>query len=264
MNSNIEKIIIFPDIHGRNFWKWPFFNHKNDPKFGFIFMGDYLDPYDFDGINENEAYDNFMEARNEFKNISEDRQEWLLGNHDFHYFKEFHNGYGCRRNNSILKEMNSFLESNDDFKIVYEHQINGKRYIFTHAGIRPKWGDSLVHIKLTDNPEDIWNVDFVNNLMNSKIGRIYLNQISRYRGGYSWHGGPLWADIEEHLNMLEWEREDIYIKKNIYQIFAHNLSFPNIYSYYVNDCFAMLDCELPFIIDVKTGKLQKYIDYISD
>lgn len=262
MRNDLEKIVILPDIHGRTFWKWPLELFKDNDKVGFIFLGDYLDPYDFDGITKEDALNNFYEMRKAYSVISKDRIEWLFGNHDFHYFKIFHNGWGCRRNSKILNEINDYFQNHNEFKIAYEHKINNKRYIFTHAGIRPKWGDSLVYTKLTNDREDIWNVDFINSLMNSNSGKIRLNQISRYRGGWEWHGSPLWADIEEHLNMLQWEREDIYQEKNIYQVFAHNLSYPSIYEYTINDCFAMLDCELPFIIDIKTGEIKKLIDYI--
>ena len=40
------KILVLPDIHGRHFWKEPCNNIETYDKV--VFLGDYLDPYDFE------------------------------------------------------------------------------------------------------------------------------------------------------------------------------------------------------------------------
>lgn len=42
-----NKLLILPDIHGRVFWKEPCQNIEDYDKV--IFLGDYLDPYGFEG-----------------------------------------------------------------------------------------------------------------------------------------------------------------------------------------------------------------------
>ena len=49
-------ILIIPDIHGRDFWKKAVDSKGYDK---IIFLGDYTDPYDFEGITEETAVENF-------------------------------------------------------------------------------------------------------------------------------------------------------------------------------------------------------------
>ena len=49
--------IVCPDIHGRNFWEKA--AEEYDGSVPFIFLGDYLDPYSDEGINDDIAKKNF-------------------------------------------------------------------------------------------------------------------------------------------------------------------------------------------------------------
>ena len=48
-----RKLIIIPDVHGRDFWRKAV---EDNPGAEFIFLGDYLDPYGFEEITEEEAF----------------------------------------------------------------------------------------------------------------------------------------------------------------------------------------------------------------
>ena len=48
----MNKVLILPDIHGRQFWKKPCENIDNYDKV--VFLGDYLDPYNFEFISVEE------------------------------------------------------------------------------------------------------------------------------------------------------------------------------------------------------------------
>ena len=51
------EVLIFPDIHGRQFWKDAINKFPKDQyqNLKIIFLGDYLDPYvDYDGISKEE------------------------------------------------------------------------------------------------------------------------------------------------------------------------------------------------------------------
>lgn len=52
-NGKDRKLIIIPDVHGRDFWRKA---AEDNPDAEFIFLGDYLDPYDFEAISEEEAF----------------------------------------------------------------------------------------------------------------------------------------------------------------------------------------------------------------
>ena len=49
-------ILIIPDVHGRDFWKEAI-ERKDYEKA--VFLGDYSDPYDIEGITDDVAIDNF-------------------------------------------------------------------------------------------------------------------------------------------------------------------------------------------------------------
>ena len=51
--SSMNKLIIIPDVHGREFWRKAAYEN---PDGEFLFLGDYLDPYELEGISEAEAF----------------------------------------------------------------------------------------------------------------------------------------------------------------------------------------------------------------
>ena len=59
-------IAIIPDVHGRQFWKDVI--PRKDEFEKIIFLGDYLDPYGFEGISNLNALDNFKEILEFTKN----------------------------------------------------------------------------------------------------------------------------------------------------------------------------------------------------
>ena len=71
-------ILVCGDIHGRRFWKEPCKNLDKYDKV--VFLGDYLDPYGFEGIEVEDAIENFKEIL-ELKKNNMDKVVLLLGNH---------------------------------------------------------------------------------------------------------------------------------------------------------------------------------------
>ena len=71
-----NKVYIIPDVHCRSFYK-PVLNIKDSPV---VFLGDYMDPYKFEGTNDEDGIENLREifafAR------SNDNVTLLAGNHD--------------------------------------------------------------------------------------------------------------------------------------------------------------------------------------
>ena len=72
------KALVLPDIHGRTFWKEPSKRVKEYDKV--IFLGDYFDPYPFEGNSVEEAIVNFKEIIG-FEKENREKVVLLLGNH---------------------------------------------------------------------------------------------------------------------------------------------------------------------------------------
>ena len=111
MKKQYKRIVIFPDTHGRTFWKEPIERFENDKDTLFIFLGDYFDPYpSIDGIVMDNAYENFSEIWGRLKD--NENVIFLLGNHDWHYLPQLHREYGCRRSNFYLDKIGNFFLNN--------------------------------------------------------------------------------------------------------------------------------------------------------
>ena len=73
------KILVLPDIHGRTFWRSAV--ERADSCDRVVFLGDYLDPYGFEGIAVSDAVENFREIIG-FAKQHPGKVVMLLGNHD--------------------------------------------------------------------------------------------------------------------------------------------------------------------------------------
>lgn len=262
----IEKIILIPDVHGREFWKAPVMEYKDKPGVQIVFLGDYLDPYPHEGITPEQSITGFLEileVARESKNIT-----LLLGNHDLHYLPHFHREYGCRRINSRLEELGKLFTDNMDlFSVAWDIEIQGKTYLMTHAGIIDEWfewitgqcvqfrGETYASF-MGLSPEDAERLKIpltsegLNSLISFPAGLDVLWMVSYERGGgFPW-GSCMWADIHEHL----------YRKNNlpdVYQIFSHTLTYPDLDSEYIDSKLAMLDCGRAFVLSALDGKIQR-------
>lgn len=259
-----KKIILIPDVHGRNFWKPIVNQYKGNKEIKIVFLGDYLDPYNFEGITESEAvlgFKEILELARENDNII-----LLLGNHDIHYFPPFHREWGCRRIDSQLMEIAALFDKNFDlFRIAYSVDINGVTYLMTHAGVKPEWfyyvtgkttcfgGTYSDMMDLSLEAAKKLNVqltaDGLNSLITSTEGLEALWLVSYERGGSFPWGSCIWADVHEHFT-----GESI---PNTYQIFSHTFSYPDLDTEYIDSKIAMLDCRKAFTLDCETGTIEK-------
>lgn len=237
-----KQILIIPDVHGRTFWKEPTQRISNFDKV--IFLGDYLDPYPKEGISEDEAFYNFKEIVN-LKKQNQDKVILLLGNHDVHYIWPKEAGASTRFSVKNAEEyMYYFYEHKFCFQVAHTEIINAKIYLFTHAGINNKW---LSHNNLE---LDIFSIlQMLNTLTKTSKGREILFQTGESRGGEYPAGGPFWSDFDDELDSGDQKISDL-----IYQVVGHTHSLiPNRIESYA----ACLDCEMAFVLDKDTGKIQK-------
>ncbi len=268
---NIHTLIL-PDIHGRSFWKDAIkkFPINDYPNLTIVFLGDYLDPYDFEGISKEYAIENFEEILETAKN--DNRIRLLIGNHDMHYW--YNASYKVRFDyNNYEKIKDLFLENFDLFNIAFEENINNEKYLYTHAGVTTYW---LMHLKFVGNNGIRLNkeeyidrlgekkkkvsdeqLSFCEMLANmtptaEELNKMKLNfqgeanlwYASWYRGGENDCGSCIWADFNE------WSYENSNIE-NVFQIFGHSLAAGGFDEGIVDykHKFAMVDSRQAWIID---------------
>ena len=207
-------LLINPDIHGRTFWKSSINNINEYDKI--IFLGDYLDPYQFEGISVKDSIDNFKDIIN-FKKENQDKVILLLGNHDLPYYSETYyklSTYHCRHSKEYHKLIHKLFNDNKSlFQLAYAYND----ILFTHAGCRTEWLN-IVFGKDYDI-SNINNIVFdLNNLLSDNNKLQYLYMVSRDRGGYDLCGSCVWEDVR---GMIDGQNDNEL--NNIKQIFGHTL-----------------------------------------
>ena len=130
-----SKIIIIPDLHGREFWRGAVKDIGEDTNV--VFLGDYMDPYEDDWIHWSDAFKGLQDII-AFKKSNPEKVTLLLGNHDLHYL--YPKLKGSRFNEYQEARMrNTFTDNLDAFQIATEFNIGEKLYLFSHAGIHHDW-----------------------------------------------------------------------------------------------------------------------------
>lgn len=253
------KILIIGDVHGRQFWKDACLNHKNEFE-KIVFLGDYVSPYPYEEISNNEAIDVFEDVL-KFKKENPDKVVLLIGNHDLSYFNP--SICDCRTDYTNWNKLNGmYFENMKLFDLAWETNIGNKRYFFSHAGVRKAWFDKWVKNKLFkwDN-DDFPPVDYFNNLLHATYDDeqslnttsahnfdTAMGVYSTYRGWDGWdYGSIVWADIREYGMGPEYD--------NVVFICGHTqLEEGPIIENWVMD----LDCRKPFVLDTETGNVEEY------
>lgn len=223
--KNYNKILIIPDIHGRDFWKKALELINEVDKV--VFLGDYMDPYGYEGITYEQAINNFREIIS-FKKSNKDKVILLLGNHDWHYISDSvikGSRFDFEHSREISKE---FLNNKDLFNQVYVFD----KYIFVHAPIRKEWLDAH-------------GLSF-QDLKDMKFPSPSLNDLSDFRGGYSDYGSCIWSDIREN--------SPLFGKGEYYQITGHTQLQDNPIIY---KDVADLDVRRCFILNLETNKIEE-------
>lgn len=230
-------ILIIPDIHGRNFWKKAVEEYK-DKVDRIIFLGDYLDPYPWEGITRKEAINNFQEII-DFKSENKDKVVLFVGNHDLAYIDKKHYIVRSRYDSSNAYHIEEMFRSHRSFfQLAHEELIGDKRYLFTHAGLQRGWYDK--HKKLIGE----LTIDGMNHLLDMPQGIIALCEASWSRGGWDQFGSIVWNDVTDcgsHVNdELPWDR----------QVFGHSQQEEHPV---ITDTHVCLDCRKAFILNDDGG-----------
>lgn len=279
--NNIHTLLI-PDIHGRVFWKEALekYNKEDYPNLTIVFLGDYVDPYEFEGVSRQDAINNFQEIIDVAK--SDNRIHLLIGNHDMHYWYDASYKSRCDfKNYDQIKKM--FLDNFDLFNIAYEEIINNEKYLYTHAGVSQPWINHLKFMgkiscennkeyrlldrlgnkvkKISDEQLPFCEMlrdmtpdaDKLNKMKNNFQGQANLWVVSYVRGGDYNCGSCIWEDLSE------WAYKGMEIP-GIYQIFGHSRwGKKDPEDAYINNerKFACIDTASAWILD-DNGTLNKF------
>lgn len=227
-------MIIIPDVHGRDFWRKPV--EENAGKDHILFLGDYLDPYPYEGIASQDIFPR-LEDIIALKKEHPETITLLLGNHDLHYIN---NDIGGSRYDYEYAERNRkfFLENACLFQIAFISETDSKKILFTHAGLKEGWLRRYESIFAT--MEVATAVDTMNAMWNDTSHRDILMSmmadIPYSRWGRSRYGSPVWNDIDDM-------DDDIEELPGWYQVFGHSQQrrYPIIGRH-----FACLDCRRVF------------------
>lgn len=253
----MKKVLVNPDIHGRTFWKLGI--EKSDVFDRIIFLGDYLDPYDFEGITEETAIENFVEVL-AFKKSLPDKVVLLLGNHDLPYYSTEYYGFLRKHSRHSVRYHNRisemFEENRDCFGISH---VEGD-VLFTHAGVVSGWLENIVGEKSADI---IAISDALNRLTKDEDGMRKLFRVSRLRGGLDEYGSCVWADKKEMIL----EQSDLDKTKRpinrIKQVFGHTLLvYLTLYGNVIYGeplefrLWKMVDVARPIILDCDSFKIE--------
>ena len=219
--------LVVPDVHGRAFWKDAKNAITNVDKV--IFLGDYLDPYSYEGIT---CEDSVMEFEDilAFKEAYPDKVVLLLGNHDMHYLiSEFMN---CSRLNvwRRVEIHDMFMNNIDKFQLIYETE----NYLFSHSGLYKEWMDKY-ELSLDDLKD-------YKTFLKSRWET--LQDVSYERGGWDKVGSCIWADIRESVE------NELYSDKR--QIVGHTQMQEKPY---ITSKIACLDVRQCFILNTETNEI---------
>lgn len=188
-----RELLIVPDQHLRSFWR-PILNSD----LPVCFLGDYIDPYQHEGITYDSGIQEFKDII-EFAKQEPDRVTLLLGNHDCAY---------CGMSDTLARfdyqhseEIYAMFKENEQ---LFRLAFRWGDCLLTHAGVSRKW---LSQNKLEENPDTI--VDLLNSYINFNDHWIKnpdwfyakyngpIGDVGRSRGGTAPIGSPIWCDLSE-------------------------------------------------------------------
>ena len=239
MVMKYNQLIVIPDIHGLDFWRSAV---SALPNALLIFLGDYLDPYNDEDISPDDAYYNLIDIV-DLKKEYPNNVILIWGNHDLHYMYRDLMGSRYDFSNSD-KYFQFFWQNQDCFQIAFETVINGKTYLFSHAGVGRKWAERI-DSKFSRIPP---TASDLNGLFQSRTFIEALGAKTSIRGGWSDCGSIIWADSHEHL-----VEENQY--KDIVQVFGHTRRKEPLI---IDNRVYCLDCGLCFSINPENGHVELF------
>lgn len=239
--KELNKVYLLGDIHGRSFWR-PILDIDPTTYDKVIFLGDYSDPYSYEGFTHDDAIRELTDIV-QFKKDNPDKVVLLLGNHDLTNVDPdiFTACRWSREHYPKYKEL--ITDQLDLYQICYEFEQDGQLYTASHAGIGKPWFDSIS----AGNTKNQTHGEFLNELFQNKEYPPF-GMISFYRGGMYRYGSCVWADLNE------FNKHHHHLDANIIQIVGHT---QQVTDPVIKDNLWCLDCRKIFILE--NNKLEEYV-----
>ena len=227
-------MLILPDIHGRTFWRKPV--EETLGKEHIIFLGDYVDPYTYEGVSPWDAYARFEEIV-DLKKEHPDDITLLLGNHDLHYLSRLLLGgrYDVERADRIKRLI---LNNSALFQITHISDSGNKKFVFSHAGIRLQWLEQHKDLLKTEGIKataTTLNIMWQDTQYRQMLYTIF-SDVPYSRMGNKPVGSPVWNDVDD----MAGDPDEF---PGWFQIFGHSQQELNPV---IGNHFACLDCRWAF------------------
>lgn len=249
------RYIIIPDVHGRTFWKSAKEIIENNPHINIIFLGDYLDPYHYEGISFEDALENFKEII-DFSNEYKQQVTLLVGNHDMSYIGE-PSICQCRHNYSYHLETKELFRINASLFRLY-HLIkemgNDKKILFSHSILSKMYYEHCTELSLSElntfviQQNNLLYNALTENELSQETKTLYKNLsiVSAERGGYSMYGSSIWEDINAFLkNDTIWFEDIDMIVGHTQLVEDSPMEIDNVE---LKTWAIDLDCRKPFVL----------------
>lgn len=200
------KVLFVGDIHNHQYMIDDI--QRLDKKYQFdkiILFGDYVDDWNTDNHDSLKTLEKIFNL----KHIQPDKYILLVGNHEMSYL-----GYPCSGHCFELAEVvqQKLLDEWSNLNLYYEIELDNRKYFCSHAGLTKPF--YKLELKQLANDYRL----ALNMIYNNKMFD-YIKMCSSYRGGDSLYSSILWADRNEHLQLLEFNE---VCDENKYQIIGHS------------------------------------------
>jgi hypothetical protein len=212
-----------------------------------IFLGDYLDPYEYEGIPSDEVFPRFEQIL-DLKRKYPDSVTLLLGNHDLHYVDRKLEG-GRYDSLHARRNRDAILDNAALFQMAHVVTIGSTKLLFTHAGLRLGWIAKHRNIFNLARYTD-W-AECLNDMWRDEARRqdllTALEDVPYSRWGSCRYGSPIWNDVDD----FEEDKEEL---PGFCQIFGHS---QQEYGPIITDYYACLDCRRPFLL-TEDGVIEEF------
>jgi len=180
------KTIVLGDTHGRPFWKQIIEREKDFDRI--IFIGDYFDSREY---TPDEQIENFVDIIRYKNSASRAEVILLIGNHDYHYFKEIGDQGVTGYQPTAYEKIEKVIEEN---RMHLQMAYKMGKFLFTHAGV------SKVFMDASFGKEN-WKTDDIAGDLN----KLFLTKPNAFRfngvepTGNDVYQTPIWIRIESLL-----------------------------------------------------------------
>lgn len=228
----MSKVIVIPDIHGRDFWKIA--KDKIDEVDRVVFLGDYFDPYryEFPKLTNEELYQSTYKNAEEiiqFKKDNMDKVILLYGNHDWAYLNEDYRASRFDREHYI--DIHNLFGDNSS---LFTNAHIEDSFLFTHAGLSEEW-------------LGLYKYDNILEYLNGDVEIPVLMMCGRFRGGYDVVSGPMWQDYREFKLYAHPYKE--------YKLIFGHTQLDKTGDYVHEDNWWCIDSRACFLLDTETDKI---------